>query len=424
MDKDKLILDNNKMSTEYDILIVGAGLAGLHCALRLSQAYPKKRIAMAEAYTYIGGRVFTYKPNGFPSVHWESGAGRIHTSHRNILSYIDQYKLTTIPIPSNTEFISENGEANGSLPTLYTTVLHTVSLLPAKILATYTLAEIILQVFGKEKADAFLHYYPYRAEVATLRADLGLQAFKKEMGSSSFVVVKEGLGVLIDSMVKTLKKRGVAFLLEHRLTGLSTRDQMPMCLLFNKDKPLYAKRVILALHAEALRGVTPFKEYSPLKHLTMCPLLRTYAIFPVINGKSWFYNMPRIVTDSRLRHIIPVNQKKGVIMTSYTDSKDTEAWKDDSTLSKEVIGDLRKLLPEKKIPAPLLFKSHLWKDGCSYWLPGLYDPAEVSLKIMQPLPMRLPYVFVCGESYSMKQAWMEGAIEHAEAMLQKYFFHT
>jgi hypothetical protein len=73
-----------------------------------------------------------------------------------------------------------------------------------------------------------------------------------------------------------------------------------------------------------------------------------------------------------------------------------------------------------KIPEPHLFKMYYWKDGCSYWLPGLYDVKEASEKIMNPLPLSHPNVYVCGESYSTNQAWIESALEHADDMLQRY----
>lgn len=428
--------------TEYDILIVGAGLAGLHCALRLSHAYPKATIAIAEAYT-VGGRVFTYKPNGFKGIHWESGAGRIHTSHRRILSYIKSFGLTTVPLSPETGWISSReaspaGPVGTAVPntwnSLSSTLYPILASLPPKLLATSTLQEIVTQIFGQERAHAFLSRFPYRAEVTTLRADLGLDAFKHEMGSSTFVAVKEGLSMLIDRMVSLLKARGVVFHLNHRLTSLSVVDQSPIRLLFNEDTPLHGKRVILAIPATALRGVSPFRNHPVLQRLSMRPLLRTYAIFPTSQGKSWFYDMPRIVTDSPLRHIIPINQAKGVIMTSYTDDDDTGKWltirdkgqtgKKDIALGKAVLDELRVLLPDKKIPPPLLFKSHVWRDGCSYWTPGLYSPKELSESCMRPLPMRLPHLYLCGESYSMRQAWMEGALDHAEDMLQKYFFHS
>ena len=111
-------------------------------------------------------------------------------------------------------------------------------------------------------------------------------------------------------------------------------------------------------------------------------------------------------------------------MTSYTDADDTDFWhtKAKAYLAKALLDQLRKSFPLKTIPNPLYTKSYYWADGCTYWTPGSYDPEKESVAIMRPFPVRLPDVYVCGESYSTKQAWMEGALEHAEAMLQKFFF--
>ena len=112
-------------------------------------------------------------------------------------------------------------------------------------------------------------------------------------------------------------------------------------------------------------------------------------------------------------------------MTSYTDAKDTEFWMTiykkygEEALSKRIIQESEKLF-NIKIPEPHLFKIYYWKDGCSYWLPGLYDVKEASERMMNPLPLSHPNVYVCGESYSTNQAWIESALEHTDAMLERY----
>jgi hypothetical protein len=52
---------------------------------------------------------------------------------------------------------------------------------------------------------------------------------------------------------------------------------------------------------------------------------------------------------------------------------------------------------------------HYWRKGARYW--------EVKERIVQPVD-DLP-VFVCGEAYSTSQAWVEGAFETAEAVLDR-----
>jgi hypothetical protein len=418
---------------DYDILIVGAGLAGLHSALRLSKAFPHKSIAIAEAYNYIGGRVVTYKVKE-KGVQWENGAGRIHNSHKMVLKYVEEYGLTTIPLAETAQWVDgKTKEVFEDRWPRYSSLLITIfSKLKKSILSTHTLYELLTSIYSPHIAKSILSFFPYYAETFHMRADLALQSIQKEMGSNKgFCVVKEGLSTLIDNMVKTLKKRDVTFLLNHRCIHVN-KDSCDFTVKQGKDdipsqKTVFAKEIILALHSEALKHIPPFTRYPILQKITMQPLLRCYAIFPTRNGSSWFSDMPKIVTDSPLRYIIPINPAKGVIMISYTDSDDAKPWikildeKGSDTLQKAIMKEVRRLFPELQIPEPVFFKAHPWYEGCSYWKPGLYNPEQLSEKILQPFPHRMEHVFVCGESYSMKQCWMEGALEHAEELLQKYF---
>jgi len=393
---------------EYDYLIVGAGIAGLHCALRISKAFPKAKIAIAEMYDYTGGRIFTYKGKG----QWEAGAGRIHGSHKMTMKYLKDYGLSTIPIPSTAEWrstLSKQTSEEDIWPSLSEVLVTSLKKLDPKVLATHTIKDLTFD-------NHLLHRFPYQAEVSTMRADIAIKSFENEMGDSKdFYVVKEGLSELTDRIKEELQKRGVKILYNHRLVSINPL-YFEITNRHSKYVTITANKAILAVHCDALRGIKPFHNLPILKHLTMQPLLRTYGLFknPI--------TIPKTVTDSRLRYIIPVGEH--TLMTSYTDAEDTAVWKKiydkggDKALCHAIIGDLKGFFPEIQIPT--FFKSHYWKHGCSYWLPGLYDPKEESHKIMCPLPMANPNVYVCGESYSLKQAWIEGALEHAEEMLQKY----
>jgi monoamine oxidase len=41
----------------YDVAIVGGGVAGCYCAYRLSQLFPRRRIALFESAARLGGRL-------------------------------------------------------------------------------------------------------------------------------------------------------------------------------------------------------------------------------------------------------------------------------------------------------------------------------------------------------------------------------
>lgn len=414
-----------------DYIIVGAGVAGLHCALRISEAFPKAKITIAELYGKEGGRIDTYRNKKFEA-QWEAGAGRIHSSHHLTLDYINKYKLTLYPISEKTQYLQKVN--SGSIkekdiwPSISQILYESLSQLNPLLLQTHTLEEILDITFPVQgKKQEAISYFPYCSEITTLRADLALKSISKELGSNSkFFVVKEGLGAMIAAMKKELIKRKVEFLFHHRLVKIKEDNtELHFVAPDKKNITMTAKHIILTLPSEALKGVQPFTSLPMLKHISMRPLLRTYAIFPT---PAWFKDMERTITDSPLRHIIPINPQKGSIMISYTDGKDTTHWSNilekngEMALSASIMKETRDLL-NVNIPNPLFFKAHCWKNGCSYWLPGLYSPEEESVKLMKPLPLRFPNVYLCGESYSMHQAWIEGALQHAEDMLKKYLIN-
>lgn len=430
---------------DYQVLIVGAGLAGLHCALRLSTKFPTLTIAIAEAYNYVGGRVVSYSPRGFEGVHWENGAGRIHSSHTLVKNYLRRYGLTETPISSSQVFNGSYYKGKNSWDSFAEILVKSLEHLPPRTLSSHTVQELLDTTFTEASARDLLLRFPYRSEVNTLRADLALAAFKAEMGTNSnYTCVREGLSALTAAMKEELERRGVTFLMRHRLSAVEPNTTPIVCKFkttnaeSKKGQPqrgharILADKVILALHSKALKGVSPFANLPVLRHLSMKPLLRTYAIFKPSSmyprpGKVWFEDMPHTVTDTPLRYIIPINPKQGTIMTSYTDADDTRPWmkileeEGEEMLGKTIVKQLRQEFSGVHIPDPEFFKAHPWSEGCTYWLPGSYSPEEESEKVMCPQPTKWQTLYVCGESYSLRQAWMEGALEHAEAMIKKYF---
>ena len=77
--------------------------------------------------------------------------------------------------------------------------------------------------------------------------------------------------------------------------------------------------------------------------------------------------------------------------------------------------DLGQLFPGQVIPDIVWARPYEWSDGCSYWLPGSYDVVAASAEALQPLP-EWPDLHLTGESFSLRQAWIEGALEHAAAL--------
>ena len=112
-------------------------------------------------------------------------------------------------------------------------------------------------------------------------------------------------------------------------------------------------------------------------------------------------------------------------MISYTDGADAAYWikKPKGAAQREVMAAIRALLPTHTIPDPTEFHIYPWPSGCTYWLPGSYDPAQMIRESLQlgGGPQAGPShggLYACGESLSLKQAWMEGALDSADDLLR------
>jgi monoamine oxidase len=407
----------------YDYIIVGAGIAGLHTAILLQKKYPKAKIAILERYKYNGGRVVTYKHDipGYGKVQWENGAGRIHcTKHPLVMKYLHRYGLTFSPIGDVMAFVGSESQSLSLMQTnifesTYLPIIHALlQELSAEELRQHTIKELLEKIMDRPKAHEFLTQFAYNSELDVLRADWALQVFEGEMGSSSgFGVCKEGLSKLIAGMVADFKGD---ILEEHYVKNVNP-DSLEVEVVSGKDGPIIMqaqKAVVLALHLDALCEIKSVRGWKMLQHVKMRPLLRTYAVFP---GKP-FKGVSKIVEDGGLRYFIPMGDS--VAMISYTDGSDAEKYikildnEGASVLCEKLMRELRKLFPN--IKDPIFFKAHPWRSGCSYWLPGDYDVEVASVEAHTPFPGKA--VYVCGESFSTRQAWMEGALEHAESLFK------
>ena len=418
-------------SDTYDIVIIGAGMAGLYVGLESIKRFPKARVCIMDKYKFIGGRAFTYsgKVDGV-QYQWEEGGARISTKHMMVIGLMKKYGITPIPI-SNTSDYKESG-AYPLEPPLFdecrSIYLGPLEHLPSDVLGNTTIRGLLRKLVRPAELETFLNRYPYRAEFGTLRADLALKVFREEFSAlEKYVVCKEGLSELVARMRKDFEKRGGEVRVQHELVEM--RDNTHA--VFKRGAPsegesrpdviLEADKFVFALPSEAMKRIPSFRNWPTLKRLAMRPLLRVFAAFPPgKNGKVWFEGMQKVVTAQAPRFIIPQNPANGSIQISYTDSEDAvplmkilDSEGGEEALGKKLMDDLRTLFGDLTIPDPLFVKAYPWKEGVTYWLPGPYDPYVESRRAMRPFPRESPGWFVCGESFSTRQCWIEGALEHA-----------
>lgn len=409
----------------YDFIIIGGGISGFYCGLELIKH--KKNVLICEKYKNLGGRIDTFHENSYK---WESGAGRISEKHSLLLNLMKHYKE---PLHKISAALNYKKDGNSCIePNLFEpnikVFFEPLEKLDSKILSNSTLKDLCIQIHGKEKTEEFFDRFPYRAETEILRADLGLKSFKKEMGShEGYYVAVNGLHSLIEKMEKDFISKGGKVLTNYECFNISDKKEYietnfyigPRSVRIRPTQSLQSKKVICAMTSETLKQILFFKNFKTLNYLKMEPLLRIYAVY----DHCWFSQYNRIVTKTPIRYFLPINYKEGsaTAMISYTDSRDTNKFH--SILKKfgeESLGrHIQNLLKELFGPIPeyKFFKAHYWKYGATYWLPGNYNPHEESKKSLKPFESE---VYVVGESFSLKQAWIEGALEQCKKLFDTY----
>jgi monoamine oxidase len=439
----------HKQNTKkYDLAIIGGGIAGLHTGLESLKRHPDWKILIIERYD-LGGRIWS--PAVGHGIHLEAGAGRIPTSHTRIMKIIQDpsYKLTTFPITTDKSYriadtllqdtdsdkepeYSITSPKNNSLTPkailkkLKDTILPKLSL---KTLRNHTLYELIETHLGTLSAEHFRYFFEYDSEIFIANAECGLSLIDCTMLNDSFIGVAGGLQQIPKKMAREIRSRGGTILDKTEVLKLKLKhSSSSMTLILKKEskqqKQVSAQRVVIATSIKPMKDLladSSTKILHTLEHILPGPLLRIYAKFP----KCWFKGIGKVVSSNIIRYFIPINEKECIAMISYTDGAVAKAWNElhkamgRNAFIETLLENLRRIFPEKakEITKPIWVKEYYWKAGCHYWGKGIAHGGYTTETEKRELFNPLPGIFLCGEAISKTQAWIEGALETSEYIL-------
>lgn len=415
----------------YDFVIIGGGIGGLYCVEKLIQKYKNtKKILLLDERSYFGGRLITHKRPIY-----EIGAARFNNNHKLLLKLINKYKLTKIKLPSSVDYIYKTKneviyykDANKTFDMIMKNIINESRKYKKEELINLTLKQFIDMISETTQlSEKLIHIFGYNSEIAKMNAHDSLRSFDKDFTNNNFYVLKEGFSELCEAMVRK-NEYNVDYKLNHKVDNIKKGDNIfeiiGTNIKSNKNYIFNSKKIIIAVKSEQLRQFKLLKPVFPyLKCLYNAPLLRIYAKYPIDKNtkKAWFCDLPRLTTNSFLRHIIPIDPNSGLIMISYTDGSDTNIFlqdktrqklKDDDVIKNMIQDELKIILPNYNVPQPTYFKTHLWHVGAHHWKPKCN-----SEKIYNQIKNPLKNVYIIGEAFSQKQAWVEGALETVETMI-------
>ena len=405
-------------STNYDIVIVGGGISGLFLAYKLCDT--ELNILLIEKGKSLGGRIVTIEKDG---IMYEAGAARFNETHTKLISLIKELELEDqiIMLPKDIDYKLRDYNTKCYLKVYYllSTVKAKSEKCEQKYLQNISFFNFIIEVYDYETAEFIKDSLGFDSEFLDLNAEAALLMYSNDLFiNKEYFGLKKGSSQIITNMVNILKKKKNVTILKNNTLKKIHDDKIETSV----DTYEY-KNLILAIPYYNLKQLDEFKDFKLLDSVKPIQLLRIYAKYPIDGKDVWFNDIKRTVTNSYIRYIIPIDYKKGLIMISYTDGLNAKLLADmysngEDVLIKEIHKEIKKLF-DIEPPEPSEVYFHNWSNeysGVHMWKTGS-DMNDLYPKIMQPDKDK--NIFICGEAFSKKQCWMEGALETSYDVLKK-----
>lgn len=246
----------------------------------------------------------------------------------------------------------------------------------------------------------------YLGEMYDMNAYNGILTLRKDFDirNNDFFVLRDGIQILCDVLYKYIVDAGVSVNFSSILEDVKDDDKT---IRVNGNIYNYSK-LYLTLKRSDYMKINYFKKYDYLFNtVSDGHLLRIFAQYKDV----WFKDMPKILTQNKLQFIIPIDYNSGLIQISYSDRYNADFWnafKTEKDVKKYLTKILNEMFPEKNIKEPEWITMHFWESGDHMWNVG------VNTKNIQDIidGLFIPKdIYILGETYSERQAWVEGAIE-------------
>jgi monoamine oxidase len=398
--------------------IIGSGITGLYLAYKLLlSGIPSADIVIFEGSGRIGGRIYTNEHNGFK---YSVGAGRLGKKHKYVMKLIKDFKLQDqiITISKNTNYFIEGHLMNEEqLLKHYNSNFKSLNELWRYAIEKklngnkydpnlYNLHNYFSLILSTNDVELLKISLGYLGEMYDMNAYNGLLTLRKDFDirNNEFFVLRDGIQILCDVLYKYIVNAGVSVKFSSILEDVKDDKKT---IRVNGNIYNYSKLYLTLKRGDYMK-INYFKKYDYLFNtVSDGHLLRIFAQYKDV----WFKDMPKILTQNKLQFIIPIDYNSGLIQISYSDRYNADFWnafKNDKEVKKYLTKILNEMFPEKNIKEPEWITMHYWGSGDHLWNVGV-NTKNIQDKIDE---LFIPKdIYILGETYSERQAWIEGAIE-------------
>jgi hypothetical protein len=396
-----------------NIVIIGAGIAGLYTGYRLLQKN-KYLVTIIEKEKELGGRLFTQKVDiDKKTFHLEGGAGVLRDDDENIVSLLKELKIPFNLWKSNTDVIYNTNNKNILLNEDYS---HPIEELCTQSKNNISFIDLLNNNNNLDKLDkigiligsTYTELFNANSKNICENNDFFefLYTNSHKFGKpESWAHVAEVLGKIIIDLGGSI------------INNTSVKEINEKSVITNRKKEYLYDKLIITCPYHYFSKIIVNNKFDKWKQLIdsyhdEIDYLRIYSYFkePIIIKN-------KIASNLSIRRVIPLSDR--MIMTVYTDGKDAtlinKLSKSNDDLN-QFLKEQLKLLLEKEIPDIEKNWCFFWKKGISYWKPSNMPMNDLINEIIHPIDN----VFFCGDTYSEFPGWIESALKSSEKII-KYF---
>lgn len=380
----------------YDVVIIGAGIAGLYSAYLLKKTRPELKFCVLEKNDTAGGRTSTQM---FEGVEVVCGAGIGRKRKDRLLIQL----LKELGVPYR-EFMAQHYYAKGVSHRTYQQIAFLEQHLTEDTRMSFKqFAEPLL---GKESYREFVVANGYSDFEKADAVDV-LKYYGLDDNRGRWTGLSIPWRLLSEALVEKIGRHHIHFGQEVvSIEGSRVKTQ---------GSVYTTKHILCATTIASLKRLFPTKQIYHQIHGQS--FLRMYAKVDSVSAEVLNRQLKGVtVVDSPLQEIIPIRPEEGIYMIAYSDNRSADQvykHKEDSKYFERAL-EKALSLPNRSIHI-LSMQPHYWPIGTHYYsvLPKRFkDRMEFIREAQRPVSN----VRVVGEVVALDQGWVEGALESVEAV--------
>lgn len=398
---------------QYDIIIVGSGIAGLYSAYLIKKLAPNVSFVILEKNRkkWIGGRT---NNDSFYGTNIVTGAGIARKNKdKLLLRLLDELEIKYSEFKVNPYYSTE----------LNITGINAImqELKKNNCNAKGTFAQFARNLLSDKKYNDFVISSGYH-DYENADANDVMTRYGMEDNACCWTGIAVNWKQLINALCLFISISN-KIKTSQNVVNITKTTQNKFIIETNTGKKYFSNKVILATTIASLRQLFPLPIYDSVQGQ---PFIRVYCRFNRDSAEIMKkYIKGYIIVPGPLQKVVPFGN--GVYMIAYSDGANANYLKNyikNNVINRELFRDL--LIKALGIIEPLqllAIKGYYWDIGTHYYSP-LPDKYKTREEFIREAQHPLPNVLVVGEVVSLHQGWVNGALESVQAVLTKKWINS